>query len=273
MIAVVRTLAGLAIATVVAVAARRSRSLSRGGALTAVVVGTVAVAAGWSWGAILLAFFVSSSALSRWRADVKELRAGAIVEKGGERDTMQVIANGGVFALGALLWLAGWSAAAPLAFGALAGAASDTWATEVGTLARQPPRSIVSWRPVPPGTSGGVTTAGLAAALAAAATLALFSYALGWTWPTAIGALAGGIAGSTADSLLGALLQAQRWCDRCNSATERRVHHCGTGTRRARGLTWLDNDAVNLAATVVGGVAGVLVWALARGILDRGAGV
>lgn len=256
----VRALVGFAIALGVALLARRSRSLSASGGMAAVVVGTLAVAAGWSFGAMLLAFFVSSSALSRWRADVKEQRAGAVVEKGGERDAMQVIANGGVFALGALLWLAGWSGAAPLAFGALAGAASDTWATEVGTLARQAPRSIVTWRRVAPGTSGGVTAAGLAAALAAAATLALFAHALGWSWATAAGALIGGIAGSTADSLLGALLQAQRWCDRCNSATERRVHGCGAETRHARGLAWLNNDVVNLAATIFGGVVGILVW-------------
>lgn len=255
-----RTLIGCAIALAVALLARRSRSLSDSGAATAIVVGTLAVAAGWSWGAILLAFFVSSSALSHWRAEVKEARAGAVVEKGGERDAMQVTANGGVFAAGALLWLGGWSGGAPLAFGALAGAASDTWATEVGTLARRPPRSIVTWRPVPPGTSGGVSVTGLAAALAAAATLALFARALGWSWPTALGALIGGIAGSTTDSLLGALVQAQRWCDRCNLATERRVHGCGTETRHARGLAWLDNDAVNLASTVAGGVVGVVVW-------------
>lgn len=260
-----RAIVGFAIALAVALLARRARSLSAGGAAAAVVVGTLAVAAGWGFGAMLLAFFVSSSALSHWRAEVKEERAGGVVEKGGERDAMQVIANGGVFALGALLALAGWRGAAPLAFGAIAGAASDTWATEIGTLARQAPRSIVTWRRVAPGTSGGVTGAGLAAALAAAATLGLFSHALGWTWATAIGALVGGIAGSTADSLLGALLQAERWCDRCNSATERRVHGCGTETRHARGLRWLDNDVVNLAATVAGGVVGVLVWRMAGG--------
>lgn len=244
----------------IALLARHARSLSSGGAVAAAAVGSLAVAAGWGWGAVLVAFFVSSTALSHWRSAVKEARAGAIVEKGGKRDATQVLANGGVFALGATLSLLGWNGAPALALGALSAATSDTWATEVGTLAAAPPRSIVGWRPVPVGTSGGVTTPGLAAALAGAATLALLARAFAWPAAMAWGALAGGLAGSTADSLLGALVQARRWCDRCNAATERHVHGCGDPTRHSGGFGWLDNDGVNLLATVVGGLVAVIVW-------------
>jgi uncharacterized membrane protein len=64
----------------------------------------------------------------------------------------------------------------------------------------------------------------------------------------------GGAAGAMADSLLGATLQERRWCDACALATERRVHDCGTRTRLAGGLAWMDNDAVNLLATLTGAV-------------------
>jgi uncharacterized protein (TIGR00297 family) len=235
-------------------------------AAMAVVVGTVCVAAGWSWGALLVAFFVASSTLSRLGARRKDERTGSIVAKGGARDARQVLANGGLFALAALLSLVapwpGWMVAGA---GALAAATSDTWATEIGTLAGGAPRSITSGRPVPPGTSGGITLAGTLAALCGAAFVAALAWA--FRWPAAAAIVLGGLAGSTADSLLGATMQARRWCERCGAATERDVHDCGTPTRFAGGLHWLDNDGVNLAAAVVGALTALLV-ALAAPTFD-----
>ncbi|MEO7456221.1 MAG: DUF92 domain-containing protein, partial [Gemmatimonadaceae bacterium] len=80
-----RILAGACIAAIVALVARRAGSLSASGAIAALFVGTAAVAAGWSWGALLLVYFVSSSTLSRWGRAQKEERTRAIVEKGGNR--------------------------------------------------------------------------------------------------------------------------------------------------------------------------------------------
>ena len=57
---------GLILAAGVAFAARMERALSRGGAFAAAFVGTVIFGAGgWSWAVLLLAFFVTSSLLSR----------------------------------------------------------------------------------------------------------------------------------------------------------------------------------------------------------------
>ena len=262
-----RLAAGGLAATAIALLARRAGSLDASGAAMAVVVGTISVAAGWSWGALLVAFFVASSALSRLGARRKEERAGSIVDKGGARDARQVLANGGLFALAALLsLLAPWPGWMVAGAGALAAATSDTWATEIGTLAGGAPRSIISGRPVPTGTSGGITLAGTLAALCGAA----FVAALAWSfrWPASAAILLGGLAGSTADSLLGATIQARRWCERCEAATERAVHDCGSPTRPSGGLRWLDNDGVNLAAALVGALAALLV-ALAAPTFDR----
>src|SRR5215212_2431565 len=69
-----RVLAGLLVAGTVALAARRAHALSFGGAAAAVVVGSFAVAAGWAWGALLIAYFVASIALSRLRGAEKAQR-------------------------------------------------------------------------------------------------------------------------------------------------------------------------------------------------------
>ncbi len=159
----------LALSLALSLAARRARVLSVTGAWSAVAVGTIAVVAGWPWTAVLLAFFASSSALSRWRRATKERATSSVVEKGGERDAWQVLANGGVFtlcALGAILWPApAWTLAG---LGALASATADTWATEVGTAIGGIPRAIATFRPVPAGTSGAVTLAGSLAMVAGA---------------------------------------------------------------------------------------------------------
>src|SRR5690606_31015398 len=143
----IRLALGAAGAIAVAAAARRTRSLSPGGAAAAVLVGTAAIGAGWGWGALLVAFFVASSALSRMGAAERDRRTAAMVAKGSDRDAIQVAANGGLFALaamGQLFWPHPWWSA--LGVGALAAAAADTWATEIGTLASRPPRLLVGWR-------------------------------------------------------------------------------------------------------------------------------
>ena len=142
------------------------------------------------------------------------------------RNARQVIANGGVAALAALAgsWV-GFS-------GALAAATSDTWASEIGRHSRRAPRLITSGMPVPAGTDGGITLLGTAGGVAGALFLAVLARVLvpgGFLMAVAVA----GIAGMLIDSLLGATLQGR--------------------------LRWLDNDAVNLAATATGAGLAALI--------------
>lgn len=141
--------------------------------------------------------------------------------------------------------------------GAFAAAAADTWGTELGTLARSLPRSILGFQTVPRGLSGGVTLAGTLAEAGGAAVVGLFAYAVGVA-PLWIVAPAG-FAGAIADSILGASVQALYYCARCQRRCETSPHVCGNRTSLVRGLRWIDNDAVNALATLVGAlIAGSL---------------
>lgn len=258
----VRIASAVVVALAIALIARRRGSLTTSGAIAATGIGALALMAGWSWGILLVAYFVSSSVLSHHGEREKQKLNAAIVEKGGARDAVQVLANGGIFAVAALLaWLdpthvVRWQA---LGAGVLAASASDTWATEIGTLIGGVPRSIVRWEPLPRGMSGGVTVVGTLAALAGAAFVAIVAATLSWPGRVVVASLAGGFVGSTIDSLLGATLQTRRWCDACRTHTERAVHDCGVATRRAGGIPGFGNDAVNFVSGLAGGLLALLL--------------
>jgi uncharacterized protein (TIGR00297 family) len=238
--------------------------LTGGGAVAASAVGTAILGGtGWPGGAALAAFFVSSSAVSRLAPSAISPEADA---KGNQRDPWQVLANGGAAAIGALL---AWRQPAALwiVTASLAAAAADTWATSVGGRSRHRPRHLLTWRPVPPGTSGGITLAGSLGA-AAGALLVAAAGALAGRVPSLLpAATLVGFGGMVADSALGAGLQGRFRCPRCSLGSERRVHRCGTSTERVGGWAWFNNDGVNAAATALAALAG---WGAWRWLLSPG---
>lgn len=218
--------------------------LSPGGALAASVVGAaVAAGSGAAGLGVLCAFFLSSSLLT---------------PGGGRRAAIQVAANGGVAAAAAMLSRlgGGWT----LAFaGAIAAAAADTWSTEIGARSPRPPRLVTTGRPVPRGTSGGITWLGTAGGAAGAAFIATVAALPGLiTLRGAPWVAAAGVAGGVADSLLGATLQARYRCPACGATGEQPRHGCGTAAVLVGGLRWMTNDTVNLAATIVGAAVAAL---------------
>ena len=241
-----RWLLAAVLGSAVAALAYSRRTLTVDGAVAAASVGTVVFARGGLRGsAALLAFFVSSSALSRVGRARKQSAALAQA-KGARRDAWQVLANGG-FATASI------ALGQPKAFvGALAAAGADTWATELGMLAAGQPRLITSLQPVPTGTSGGVTLAGLTASVGGALTVGL---AAGDPQT----ALVAGLAGSLLDSLLGATIQAAYVCRDCGATVEEPTHAaCGSPARHTKGFSWASNDTINAAATLAGATIGAL---------------
>jgi uncharacterized protein (TIGR00297 family) len=268
-----RLIVGLALSVAISGLAYWRRSLSATGALGAVLIGTTIFGfGGWVRGFLLIAFFISSSLLSHYH-DGRKTDLAEKFAKGSRRDLGQTLANGGMAALLALAIgltgvRSGFYAVLALAFyGALATVNADTWATELGVLARSQPRLLTTGRLVPVGTSGGVTVAGFAAALAGAAFIGTVGFVLiqvaarltmgVWLpsdWIVILVAAVSGFLGSAFDSLLGATVQAIYVCDQCGVETERTIHRCGQPTRLFRGWRWLNNDRVNFLASAAGAV-------------------
>jgi len=236
----------------------RGGMLTTGGALVAAALGSAAALAGLDWMLLLLGFFLTSVLLGRFGRDEKQRRSASVIEKQGPRDAAQVLANGGIFGLGAVAAAGGntGDTVAAVALGGLAAAMADTWGTEIGMLSRRPPRSVLTWGPLQPGMSGGVSLLGLAATAGGAVLFGTAALLLRWHPAVAVAAILGGITGAMADSVLGATLQHRRRSSRTGRLTERDADLDGTPTVHAGGLSWLNNDGVNFAATLIGaGVA------------------
>lgn len=258
---------GFSLGVVVGYTSYRLGALSTSGAVAASLVGGLIFGLGGiPWATLLLIFFISSSLLSRAFSRRKAALSEKFV-KGSRRDHGQVLANGGLGALLALIYWyfpdhpVLWIAYA----GAMAAVNADTWATELGVLSPSPPRLITNGRVVTRGTSGAVTLVGYLASLAGAGLIGLaavfFAPSLPWLMILLI-LVAGGLAGSTVDSILGATVQGIYYCPQCDKETESYpLHHCGTETRHVRGWRWLSNDLVNLVCSCVGaGIAAVGWW-------------
>lgn len=253
---------GAVLAAEIGLLAWLKRSLTPSGVLGAILTGTLVFGlGGWAGGVPLVGFFLSSSMLSRlFRA--RKAAVESEYAKSGARDLGQALANGGVAAVAALL-MAGTGDQRYLGalLGALAAANADTWATEIGVLARSAPRLITTFRPVPVGSSGAVSVVGTLAALGGAALVALLAALVDpHLWRVVPWIALAGLSGALLDSLLGATVQGIYYCASCQKETERQVHGCGVATVRRRGWSWLGNDLVNLLATVAGAAIGFWVF-------------
>lgn len=232
---------------IVAIGGFLIRSLSLSGAAATVLVG-LAVAVGFSWQGLCLlgVFFVTSSFWSHFRHQQKQ-KVMEKVEKGAQRDYIQVLANGSIPAGLSLLSLAFPSPFWHVLFVvSLAAANADTWASEIGSVAQQSPRLITTWKKVEPGTSGAVTVAGTLASYLGALLIAAVGFLL-WNDVPVVTVSLFGFFGSLVDTYFGAVWQAEYRCAVCGIETEKRKH-CRSDTVRIKGHDWFNNDVVNWLA-------------------------
>lgn len=235
-----RAALAVALAMLLSVRGYRKRSLNASGAALALVVGFVSFYASIRFGLTLIAFFLSSSRATKVGAERKK-RLEEDHQVGGNRNWVQVLANGGIgTCLAAAFWLRtkqscmhpevgvdfsarpveAWLQAAYLCQYACCNA--DTWASELGVLSSAPPILVTRpWRRVPAGTNGGITWTGTLASVAGGLMIGVVFWGAGAAlapsaadnlrappqWPLILlGAVAGGV-GSLIDSVLGATLQ------------------------------------------------------------------
>lgn len=227
--------------------------LTRSGYLTFIFLGIflAAFAPPFTW--FLLGLFFGSAILIHTLKKYRTRKYDIIGKKGAKRDGKQLLANSlplivaVIFACFPLLNI-NWS----LVMAAIiAATTADTWASEIGILAKSQPYNLVNFKKVSPGLSGGVTLLGSLAAVGGSFLISA-TYAFGlWLFTPKVFTnaifwlpLGLGIGGMLIDSLLGATLQSKYQCQICGKITEHENHH-QTPCRLIHGYRLIDNDAVN----------------------------
>ncbi len=253
-------LIAFALAILIAVISYKLKFLSLNGAVGTFILAVIIFGVGgWRWTLPILIFFVLSSLISKIGKRKKE-NFEFIFEKSSTRDFYQVMANGGIAGLIAVIYQFSQNEIFYFAYlGSISAATFDTWATEIGTLFSTKPRLLTNFKRVEPGTSGAVSLKGSLGGLIGS--IIIFSSAMLWIKFNFAGLLVvvlSGLFGGFVDSFLGSTLQAQYRCNVCSKTTEKKFH-CGNLTSLVRGKRWINNDFVNFACTSAGALSGLIL--------------
>ncbi|KAF3339786.1 transmembrane protein 19-like protein [Carex littledalei] len=268
-----RCLVAVALSLVIAARAHKRRSLDRSGAIAGFFVMSIHLAASYRYGAMLLAFFFSSSKLTKVGQEKKQ-SLDEDFKEGGQRNWIQVLSNSGLAAILAIVAAALTSGEdkcldankSNVVTGLVGGIIGhyaccngDTWSSELGILSNAQPRLITNFKPVKKGTNGGVTLQGLGAATAAGFVIGIAYVMVGllttkcdadvaWKQLLVVPlASAAGLCGSLIDSLLGATLQFSGYCSLRKKVVSRR----SPTVTKISGMDILDNNAVNVVSVLL----------------------
>ncbi|GMH20529.1 hypothetical protein Nepgr_022370 [Nepenthes gracilis] len=238
------------ISSTIAIRAYKKKSLDFSGAFSGFIVMTIHFAAGFRYGAMLIVFFFTSSALTKFGAE-KKRSIDPEYKDGGQRNWLQVLSNSVIATvLVVIIWyLTGWedkcldtkeqSVLVTALVGGVIGhyccCNGDTWSSEIGILSDEEPRLITNLKHVRRGTNGAVTKTGLIAAAAAGSVIGITFVVLGFfaaKCPSGVTALkqlllvpvsaVAGLCGSLIDSVLGATLQFSGFCTVRNKVVGKR---------------------------------------------------
>ncbi len=249
---------GIFLSCIVLIPAYLLSALTLDGLIAGIIVGTCVYTGFGFFGFVtLLFFFLTGSILSKVRE--KKVIPLFEMEKQGKRDLWQVLANGGVAMISAILYVLGIKKAIYLFIGTMATVTADTWATELGLLSGATPRNIINLKRIAPGMSGGVTVYGTIGGITGASAIGVISSLFYKRKIVLLIAIIGGIFGFLLDSILGATVQRMGYCRRCNKFTEKVIHGCGERTKKIRGINFLNNDWVNFLSSFMGGVIGIFL--------------
>ncbi len=201
----------LAILAVLSLAAHRARVVDLGGVIAGCLIG---LALAWTatpapFASFLLFVFLGS--VSTRLGAARKTALGVAQEKEGRRGWVHALANAGPSALVLLGFTVAGRAGGAAELAACAGLAavlSDTAASEWGQWLGGRPRNILTGAEVPVGTDGGVTPAGLAASLGAAA-IAAAAASVWLAGSVFLPILVAGFAGNLMDSVLGASIESR----------------------------------------------------------------
>ncbi len=244
--------------------ANKKRALTKGGLIAALALDLIISVSLGNFGfTMLFAFFILGIIGDKIAKKRKEnLVLDDLEEKGSSRDFMQVLANGGVAAVLALVYLFYRDNLIIVMFAAaLAEALADTFASSFGVYSKHA-FDLFRLRRCKVGESGGMSLLGTALSVFGAFIISAVAFLFGKiNYAELLIVSAAGFLGATLDSLFGSLLQAKYLCAICGKDTEKR-EHCDTPTVRKQGIKIINNDIVNLLSTLSSAILALIFYLL-----------
>ncbi|ACV24678.1 TIGR00297 family protein [Methanocaldococcus fervens] len=227
--ALIKLFVSILVVCVLALIIKRSKCLDDSGIIGSSIMAFILIYfCGFKYLALLLSFLILGVLVSRIGLDKKKSK------KMDEtcRTLKNVLANGLIPILFAILTIFGLNWALVGYVSSIAAATSDTFSSELGVLSDENPKLITTFEVVEKGTDGAITIFGTLSGILGAFLIGFLGYLFFGDVKIILCGTIGGIFGNLADSLFGALFE-------------------------RKGI--LNNEHVNLIATIVGGVVGVFM--------------
>ncbi len=236
-------------------------AITRGGLFAAAVLGSALFVFGsWLSFLALVLFFILGSVVSHIGRSIKK-SAVRLHEQRGARGAYQVAANGlPALIMAAAYFFTGMECFLAAVVACFAGAAADTFSSEIGMLSKKDPVSIINFKPIQRGLSGGVTPLGVAAGFVGAVLISITGlHEFGFK--IIVNSVISGMVCTAVDSLLGAAIQAKYILPSDNSLTERSSED-GAPLVLAHGVKWINNSVVNFISIFICGMLSAVLWKL-----------
>jgi len=268
-----RFLGAIVIGPGLALRSYRKKSLSWDGAINAAVTGFFHFLVGVSPTVLLLAFFFSSSRLTKYKADIKR-KIEEEYKEGGQRNWKQVFVNSGLELVVCWLYLYWFgdvehpinfnthywpSYLISLIIGGYSCSNGDTWASELGVTSEGSVWLITTGQRVPKGTNGGISVFGTAASVGGGFLIGAMHYlctffvsdnfdvAIRTQWPSILLGTFAGFTGAMMDSFLGATLEYSGFDEKKNMVVSKKAEN----VKHISGRDILKGNHVNFLSIII----------------------
>ncbi len=240
------------------------RALTLGGIVLAVIMDiTVSVSLGNFGFCVLATFFTGSivvDKIKKRRKNIEQNTDFGIEKRGDCRDSIQVIANGAVAMIAAMIYIFIPDKIFVIMFvAAIAEAFADTVASGIGAFSGKV-YDVFRWKKCESGLSGGMSFLGTLSSFLAAGIIAILALCFGALNLSEMLIITfSGFFGNVFDSFLGSLVQLKYKCSVCGKILEKE-EHCAISTEHYRGVKFINNDTVNFLGTLFAALLAAVVF-------------
>jgi len=241
---------GFILSVVIAGIAYKKRALQQSGFLAAIMIGTLLYGfANIQIYILLMAFFISSSLITKIKKDIHESKG---------RKAVQVFANASAALIFSFLYMKTLDHMYLVITAiSIAAANADTWASEIGRFSKKDNRSILTFKKIQKGESGGITLLGTIASLGGSFLIAgiyilLYSLTIDFHKGLLINSfwiMIGGFLGSIIDSYLGIIIQEKYEHPKTKQKIEKDIER--DQFKLISGIKYVNNDIVNFISTLL----------------------